>query len=82
MSRPKRLKIPFYPAYTNAYKWYHAKHQGSYLNGDIELLAFESWLVGQDAHFHLRSPTMKQNRWFYFDAEQEMVLFALKWGGK
>ena len=79
MSRPKRPKIPFYPAYTNAYKHYHIKNPGRHPSVEIELLAFESWLLSQGAHFHLRSPTMKQNRWFYFDSDKDMLVFALKW---
>jgi len=35
--------------------------------------------LSQGAHFHLRSPTMKQNRWFYFDTDEDMLVFALKW---
>jgi hypothetical protein len=77
--RKKRPKVPFYPAYTNAYKHYHAENVGRYPVTDIELLAFESWLLSQNAHFHLRSPTMKQNRWIYFDNDEDMLLFALRW---
>jgi hypothetical protein len=77
--RKKRPKVPFYPAYTNAYKHYHAENYSRHPNGDIELLFFESWLLSQGAQFHLRSPTMKNNRWFYFDNDEDMLLFTLKW---
>ena len=77
--RKKRPKIPFYPAYTNAYKHYHDVNPSRHPNGDIELLAFESWLLSQGAQFHLRSPSMKQNRWFYFASDEDMLVFALKW---
>ena len=79
MSRPKRSKVPFYPAYTNAYKHYHVTNNNGIHPTGEKLLIFESWLLSQGAQFHLRSPTMKQNRWFYFDSEKDMLVFALKW---
>jgi hypothetical protein len=72
VARPKRFSLPFYPAYINGYAHYKTVYSHN-------IVAYEEWLVEQKAQFHKRAPDMKQNRKFYFNDEQDMLIFAMRW---
>ena len=84
MYKRTKYKIPFYPAYTNAYNYYRANVEPpipGVLYGDAVLIRFEEWILAQGAHFHRRSPSAKQNHNIFFDTDEQRVMFLLKVSG-
>lgn len=77
MYKRTKYKVAFYPAYTNAYKYYrqHVNTESAALIDE-----FETWLVDQGAYFHKRDPHMKQNHNLFFDTDEQRVMFILKVG--
>lgn len=84
MYKRTKYKVPYYPAYTNAYKYYRANVEPpipGVAYGDTFLVRFEEWLVAQGAHFHRRELYAKQNHNMFFDTDEQRIMFLLKVGG-
>ena len=83
MYKRTKFKIPFYPAYNDAYK-YFLENVANYdenpyrIDHELFLLHFEDWLEEQGTYFHRRSPYAKQNHNIFFETDEQRVMFLLK----
>ena len=77
MYKRTKYKIPYYPAYINAYNYYRTQVEPLTV-GEEYFTRFELWLSGQGAYFHKRSPFAKQNHNIFFDTDEQRVMFLLK----
>ena len=83
MYKRTKYKIPFYPSYINGCEYFRAnvkEYEETNYHNDHEafLVHYEDWLEAQGAHFHRRSPYMKQNHNIFFDTDEQRVIFLLK----
>ena len=84
MYKRTKYKVAFYPAYTNAYKYYREHIERPIPGveyGDAIINRFEEWLLTQGAYFHRRDPYMKQNHNIFFESDDQRLMFLLKVGG-
>lgn len=77
-----KYKVPYYPYYGKAYRYYHLHVENSeneyWQLHEAWISKFEDWLEAQGAHFHRRDLHMNQNHNIFFATDEQRVIFLLK----